>query len=238
MRALLDNKFAPVTFTCGFIASPFAQLSMAFIEWQRELDGKFGTQTEFKSFRGGLSDNLLALEPLTTPQNRYLLTETHSGWSAIFSNGLRVNDLFSPVSYLSSTLKCEGISVTCIPDRSSRAGTDEIQIYGAVKFILYGPNKTDWQNRIRSVSAANDVTGWRFATEGQVQPYEQTENYGKRRIVDRFTPEMLEFYCAALGIELFNADFYGERSLLAHTRNESPLGPTMTIAEARSYVHT
>lgn len=75
--------------------------------------------------------------------------------------------------------------------------------------------------------------------QGEVQPYEQTENYGKRKIVDRFTPEMLESYCAALGIELFNPGFYGEQSLLEHTtkRAASAQGPMMSIEEARSHVH-
>jgi hypothetical protein len=102
---------------------------------------------------------------------------------------------------------------------------------------LYGPNNTDWLNRIRSISVANDVSGWEFVAQGEVQPYEQTENYGKRRIVDRFTPEMLESYCAALGIELFNAGFYGEQSLLEHTTKRAAQGPIMSIDEARSHVH-
>ena len=39
--------------------------------------------------------------------------------------------------------------------------------------------------------ADGSVTGWEFVALGEVQPYEQTENYRKRKIVDRFTPEML-----------------------------------------------
>ncbi len=235
MKALLDNRFAPVTFTCGFVESSFAQFSTAFLQWRHQINEKFGTQTERKSFRASLSESLLALEPLTTPLDRYLLTETRSSWSAIFSNGLHVNDVHSPVSYLPSVLKCRGLEVVCVPDRSALAGKDALRIYGAVVFALYGPSKMDWLNRIRSVSLTKDVGGWEFAANGEVQPYEQTENYRKRR-VDRFTPEMLESYCAALGIELFNADFYGEESLLEHTKRASQ-GPTMSIAEARSHLY-
>jgi hypothetical protein len=237
MKALLDNRFAPVTFTIGFVESHFAEFSQAFIQWEDQLDEKFGTQTETKSFRVSLSESLLALEPLTTPLDRYLLTETRSGWSAIFANGLRGNDVFSPVSYLPTVLRCRGLNTVCVPDRSGTADRDELRIYGAVKFAMYGPDHTDWLNRVRSVSVSNDVDGWRFAAEGTVQAYEQTENYQKRRIPDRFTPEVLESYCAALGIELFNPDFYGEQSLLIHTKRAAPRGPTMSIAEARSRIH-
>lgn len=237
MKALLDNRLAPITFTWGFVESPFAQFSEAFILWQNELDAKFGTRTEGKNFRAPLSQSLLALDPLTTPLDRYLLTETRSGWSTIFANGLRTNDVHSPVSYLPTALGCRGLEIACVPDRSNLASKGGIQIYGAVKFALYGPNKTDWLNRIRSISLANDVSGWEFAAQGEVQAFEQTENYKKPNSIDRFTPEMLEFYCAALGIELFNADFYGEQSLLVHTKRAGSRGPTMSIAEARSHVH-
>jgi len=238
MKALLDNRFAPVTFTWGFVESPFTQFSEAFIQWQDQIAGKFGTSNERKNFRAPLSESLSALEPLTTPLDRYLLVQTRSAWSAIFANGLRVNDVHSPVSYLPTVLGCRGLEVACVPDRSNSADRDGIQVYGAVKFSLYGPNETDWLNRIRSISVTNDVSGWEFAAQGAVQPYEQIENYRKRKIVDRFTSEMLESCCGALGIELFNPDFYGEQCLVEHTtRAAGAQGPTMSIAQARAHLH-
>jgi len=104
---------------------------------------------------------------------------------------------------------------------------------------LYGPEQTEWINTIRRVAVTNDVTGWEFAANGGVQPYEQTENYQKRSVVERFTPDMLESYCAALGIDLFNPAFYGEQCLLEHTTNRAvgAQGPMMSIAEARSHLY-
>jgi hypothetical protein len=239
MKALLDHRFAPVTFEWGFVESSFAQFSGAFIQWHDRLDAKFGTRTDRKTFQAPLSESLLALNPLTSPLDRYLLTETRSGWTAIFANGLRGNDVYSPVSYLPTVLGCRGLAVACVPDRSDSAGRDEVQIYGAVKFALYGPNETGYGlNTIRSISVANDVSGWEFTAGGEVQLFEQPENYRKRRVVDRFTPEMLESYCGALGIELFNADFYGGQCLVEHTTNRaaSAQGPIMSIAEARSHL--
>lgn len=238
MKALLDNRFAPLTFTWGLVESPFDQFTQAFLQWQDQIDRKFDLHTESTNFRASLSESLLKLEPLTTPQDRYLLTETRSGWSAIFANGLRVNDVFSPVSYLPTVLRCRGIDISCVPDRSDSPHRGGFQIYGAIKFAIYGPtNESDWLNRIRSVSVWNDVNGWTFAAEGKIQPYEQTEHYRKRRITERFTSEMLESYCAALGIELFNPDFYGEQSLLVHTTGKKFRGPSMSVVEARSRAH-
>ncbi len=235
-NALLDNACAPTTFSFGFVRSPLARFSEAFVYWQEEIGAEFGTQSEVRRFDAPLSEALLSLEPLTTPLDRYLLIETQSNWSAIFSNGLRVNDVFSPVSYLSEVLKCQGLLVNFTPDRSRNAGKDAFQIWGAVTFSLYGPEKTDWLNRIRHVGVTNDVGGWEFAEEGKVQPYEQTENYRKGKVVDRFTVEMLKSYCKALGIELFDADFYGGHCL-SHTKRAKQQGPTMSISQARSHLY-
>jgi hypothetical protein len=94
-----------------------------------------------------------------------------------------VNDVHSPVSYLPTVLKCRGLEVACIPDRSKSADREEVQIYGAIRFAIYGPNLIQWQNRIRFISITSDVTGLEFLAEGEVQPYEQIENYRRRQIV-------------------------------------------------------
>lgn len=236
MKALLDNQFAPVTFTCGFVESPFLELSETFVRWWNQITANSEARMENRRFCAPLPEALSALEPLTTPSDRDLLIETRSRWSAIFSNGLRVNDVLSPVSYLPTVLKSRGLNVVCVPDRSGKAGKDGLQIWGAVKFGLYGPDRKTWGNLIRSVSVTNDVGGWEFGATGEVQPFEQTENYRKRRTVDRFTPEMLQSYCAALGIDLFNEHFYGGECLLSHIKRVAQPGPTMSIAEARAHV--
>lgn len=236
MKALIENKFAPVTWTCGFVECPFAEFCNAFTKWRQEIDARFGTQTEKRHFNGSLPEALLVLEPLTTPLDRYLLIETRSPWSAIFANGLRVNDIFSPVSYLPQVLKCRGLNVVRVPDRSEIGAKDALQIYGAVTFSLFGPEKTDWLNEIRHVGVAND-DGWEFAATGEIQPYEETENYSKRKVVDRFTAEMLERYCAALDIRLFDEDFYGGACLGLHMKTAAPSGPAMSLAETRSHLY-
>jgi hypothetical protein len=49
---------------------------------------------------------------------------------------------------------------------------------------------------------------WSFQQTGEPQPFEDLAAYQRRRIRDRFTPEMLETYCEALGIRPFDEDFY------------------------------
>jgi hypothetical protein len=236
-KALLDNAYAPITFSFGFIQSPFDKFSEAFTSWQKEICSEFSVGIEFTHFSAPLIEALLRLEPLRTLADRYLLIETRSNWTAIFSNGLRVNDVVSPVSYLSEVLKCQGLTVNSVPDRSRRAGKDGLQIYGAVTFTLYGSEKTDWLNRIRHVGVTKDVDCWEFAAQGEIQPYEKLERYQERKLVDRFTVEMLDSYCASLGIRLFDANFYGGQCLLALAKRAKNPGTSMSIAEARSHLY-
>jgi len=234
MKALLDNRFAPITFHLGFVECPFTDLAQAFIRWRKEIDEKLGTRTESTHLSTSFPDALLRLEPLRTPLDRYLLIETRSDWTAVFSNGLRVNDVFSPVSYLPTLLGCRGLEVTSVPDRSTKGAKDGLQVWGAVVFALYGSTKTDWLNRIRRVAVTNDVSGWQFTEDGEIQRYEQPENYRSRKVMDRFTVEMLESYCRALGIEVFDASFYGGQCLVSHTETTTPPGPATSVSAVSS----
>jgi hypothetical protein len=236
VRPLLNNAFAPVTFRFGFVETSFSSLSDVFQEWFRTIDAKYpNLRTEFTSITAPLSTALLSLEPLTSPSDRYLLVETSSDWTAIFANGLRVNDVASAIGYLPTVLKCRGVEVGYAPDFSKSNRKNLIRKWGSTLFALYGPTKTDWLNRIRHVQVWNDVDGWTFDEGGEVQPFEEPDVYKKRRIADRFTSEMLERYCKALGIELNRDDFYGRRSCAVRTTGQKHRGDlAMSIADARA----
>ncbi len=103
-----------------------------------------------------------------------------------------------------------------------------------MKFTLFAPEPREFLNIERSVSVINDVGGWEFNSVGSVQGFEHVERYSARRIADRFTPEMLEEYGRALGLELFDEAFYGGAGLITHA---APWFlrklPTTTLADAR-----
>jgi hypothetical protein len=237
MSFLLNDDFAPVTFRFGFVETSFPALCAAFEQWHRSTDAKYGVKTELRAILAPLATALLSLEPLTTPLDRYLLVETRSNWTAIFANGLRVNDLFNPVSYLPLLLNCRGLEVGYAPDRSGSKRKDSIRMWGHTLFALYGPTNTDWLNRIRHLSVSNDVSGWSFSESGEVQPFEEPDAYAKKKIKDRLTIEMLGRYCGALEIQLNQVDFYGPRSCVVKTTGQSQRGAlSMSIVEARSHL--
>src|SRR5262249_10075236 len=77
-------------------------------------------------------------------------------------------------------------------------------------------------NHERTLQVVNDGGQWRFEAYGSVLPFEQPERYKVRPIRKRFTPEMLEAYCSALGIRLFDERFYGPRCALFHSTQQLP----------------
>lgn len=235
MKALLNNERAPVTFGAGFIEASFSEYCNEFTSWWERL----GIEFETFLFEADLKEATLRLEPLQTPQNRYLITETRSLWTAILSNSRLGSDVTSVVSYLCKVLGCRAVTIQCSPSLTKREGNKtSIVHYAATSFTLDGPHETEWLNQIRHVSTRKDGGPWKFFQRGEVQPFEQVAQYENKHIRDRFTPEMLESYCAALGILAFDETFYGPKSFLLHQLTKFPsTSPKWTFQEAQAYLY-
>ena|ERR1051326_1473077 len=237
LKTLLNNKFAPLTYQVGFLEATLENALGAFLKWQSEIGTKVGRQPRHKQFIGSLQHGLARLEPLTTPPTKVLLMETCSRWTAFFDNGLQMSDPESPVGHLCTIIPCRGVVVHCAPDRSHTADRDAIRIYGIVSFRMFTPHATSWLNQERGVVAMNDGGSWLFSANGAEQPFEEPARYRARRVVERFTDEMLGCYCKALGIEFFDEAFYGPNiSVIDTIQKLAPGSPVMSLKEAGSHI--
>ena len=198
MNRLLDGRFAPATDSFGFLQAPLAGLTEFFDRWLNGL-----RPTKLDSFQGELPN---ALERLGNKcASRVLLAETRSNWVAVFVD--RADSFHSEVGHPASAYPCRGISVRWFLhtiDKDTKKGQ-----YGALTFQTIADHPTDFLNTERTVDVGCYENGWSFSATGPVQPYEQTEAYRARKVRDRFTPELLAAYCRAVGIDVFNAEFYG-----------------------------
>lgn len=220
MKTLLDDRFAPITYSWGFLDAPFQRVVDETVSWQKSIF----LRVETLALEGSLSGCLVHLEPLITPPRKKLLLRTKSNWVPYFDNGVNGGDPSSFVGYMSERLRCRGLAVTCIPNT-------------AVRFELYSPEKRDWLNLERSIAAVNDYGKWTFRTTGSVQPFEKTEQYKAKAVKDRFTAELSEEYCAALGIRLSDQDFYGPTGLLINICDPLPSSSIpISLAEARKRI--
>jgi hypothetical protein len=230
MKYLLDNAFAPLTFSWGFLDAPVDVVGRAYVRWQRMILHRVKTIP----IDLPLADALRQLEPLDMASQRVLFLSTKGRWTACFDNGATGGNPATFVGELAERVRCRGIACGSIPDTLTRRDAGKPGTWGAVKFTLFGAEKRDFLNVERSVSVMNDVRGWEFKTIGKVQDFEQVERYGAKRIADRFTPEMLAEYCRALGISLFDEHFYGGSGLMTSSSPWFlPKLATITLAQAR-----
>jgi hypothetical protein len=98
---------------------------------------------------------------------------------------------------------------------------------------MYGPEQTEWLNLVRALSAVQDQGRWEWTATGIVQSFEDVAMYQKPRVRDRFTPDMLARYCAALGIQLFDDDFYVGGGHMVENGNVRGSIRTETLQQAR-----
>ncbi|MET8147896.1 hypothetical protein ACIBSW_25085 [Actinoplanes sp. NPDC049668] len=155
------------------------------------------------------------LAPLTThARPRELLVQTaNPDWTAYFDCGADGTDGVSFVGHLTRTLKCRGVIVSSIP-HTFGTKLEQPGRLGAVQFELLGPEDTEFLNYVRTISVTHDGSRWQFEAGGTIQDFEDISHYSARRIKDRFTSDVLNQYCQALGLSPFDPVFYGAKGSL------------------------
>ena len=220
MIELFSGKFAPITDTIGFLRCDLETAVKAFLDWQGDIQSKRGVSLVDTRLSGSFMSDMNHLLPLTSVERRrYLFIPTKSNWTAFLDNGHQGTDAFSHISYLAEKLSCDAVRTTYIPE-----GYDDR--YPATILEIFGPDKTDFLNSVRSISAAFYGAKWAFSAEGRVQPFEDVQRYSDRVLKKRFTGEMLEAYLNYLEIAAFDESFYspkGERAILVS--KTGPIAP-------------
>jgi hypothetical protein len=234
---LLEERWAPVTSTMGFLELGAEQTAQAFATWQRGLMTPRGITVEVLPVSGNLEQVLSSLLPLTSGETqRHLLIPTRSAWTAYVANGWTGTDAASPMSYMARRLSIRCLRVVAVPHTPRK---NQGVRYGAVMLDVFGPEQPGKiHNYVRALEVANDGGRWVFEQEGEPFPFEQVERYQARRVRDRFTFEMLKDYLRHLGLEPFEEDFYmppGSRAwLIQKTGPFTTVGREYTLEEARA----
>ena len=230
MPALFDGKLEPITFRMGFLESSLTSVLDAFVSWRSRINPELA-RTDVP---GGLVAAAAHLAPFSTPPTRVLFLATDSPWTAYVDNGLRGPDPVGTIGHLATTMACRGVIACCVPSTLTRETGRALGTYGSVQLQLFAPHRTQFLNYERTISATQDGARWRFDATGTEQPFEHPERYSAKRVQDRFPPELLEEYCHALGIRLFDDSFYPGPASLFSLREPAPATPTFSLADARA----
>jgi hypothetical protein len=233
MLTLIEDKLAPVTFSAGFLNRPLSDVRDFFLTWKKQLYTSFAFSEIALPLQGALNE----LQPLTPIPRRWLLLPTTGDWVAYFDNCVRGPDPAPPVCYLSQKLACRGVVVRAVPHTLSDETGTKPGLYGIVQIEMFAPYQTKFLNYERSISVAYEGGKWSFEAVGTVQNFEEAENYQSRRIIDRFTPEMLKRYCYALGIRIDSPEFYQTPGVLCWTNDPLPAGHSaLSLAQAQQQI--
>ena len=233
MRTLLNEQFAPITSSIGFLEVPLDEARMSLEDWRRSLYDR----VEVSRPTEGFPEVLMRLEPLTSgARPRELLVAAGSSWTAYFDCSLRGTDAVSTIGHLSRILRCQGLAVATKPHTIGEPGVRKGRS-GSVKFELFGPLKTDFLNYVRTVEVVFDGSTWVFGANGTEQEFEEPKAYQARRVRDRFNSAILERYCQALGLDVFDPDLYGPWAVLFESSVVMPAeGVTMSLDEAQNWL--
>jgi hypothetical protein len=218
---LLDRHLAPTTNAIGFWECPAERVRDEFVAWLRWLNRDV---TVFE-VNGSLDDAVAALRPLGACPYRQLVFQTSSQWTAYLDSGLRGTDTASPIGHLCRVIPCRGLIARWVPHTRRKTETGWTGEYGIVDFDLLADHPAARLNTERAILMMNDGGPWKFHTVGDPLPFEQTERYEAKKIRDRFTVDMLEEYCRAIGVEVFDEEFYGPRGYVIEQRFREPNGP-------------
>jgi len=228
---LLDDRYAPITSEIGFLmADPGTVADAMLAWWEKRL--KPPPRAVREDVTGGslgaLLGSLLPLDRVIPRRN--LLLPTDGPWTAALNNHWQGPDIRSTVGVLSRDLGTLGVTASAVVDdrRAEPPGR-----FGGTTFAVY----TASLNPARGIWAINDGGRWVFEQTGSPLPFEREELYRRRRrIRDRFTPELLEEYCERFGIRLFDERFYapGHRAILISTPDAVAHQETVTLEVAQA----
>lgn len=219
---LFGGAMAPFTSIVYYVEAPLDAVMAARRRWNAGI--RF--PEKHRSLRGPLAELLTRLEPWAMPSWKSLYTRTTGGWTAVFSQG---SDL-SSVDHDASLLRTRVLRTAHSPDIKVRG---RMVSYGSTAFWLCDGTREDLAplHGLRSIQASRQ-SGWSWVEHGEVQPFEETERYGARRIADRFDLPMLNRYCAALGIDRANAAFHGPDAVLVEIVRRRRTRPPRSMSSA------
>ncbi|QWL25631.1 hypothetical protein [Rathayibacter toxicus] len=225
---VFGNQFAPVTSTIGFVNAPIERVAEAYRAW---LSSSPGIDFAFSWVEGGLREAVWSLEPVVSggsTKDLYVQT-ADSEWTAFFDNGGLGGGPLSGVSALGKRLGVRSLYISSKPAPSS-------QLSGSRRLVIFEPDPIPGAEITRLVPAIELIKDgrWSLDLSGDPLPFEDLEAYTRRRVAERFTPDMLNDYCAALGLRPFDDDFYPGPCFLSRRIIDWPvLRKPETFAEAQ-----
>ena len=192
---LLNGESDPITSEIGFLEHDARSVANFFEDWLRRIYTEVGILVVRRELTGSLETKLDCLLPLTNVRpRRQLLMPTQGNWTAYLDNGWRGTDAGSAVRCPCREIRCRGIRAVSTPDTTRRISGRELGRPGGTMLEVYAADPSCYlpSDTQRAIWASNDGGRWEFGTYGDPFEFEDLERYNRRRVRDRFPPELLD----------------------------------------------
>lgn len=144
--------------------------------------------------------------------SRYLLVPLSGSWTVLLNDATLGTDTGMLPSLWARDGLGSAIRAVAVPQRTNS--------YEATILEVYDPKAADEVLRLRrAISAMNDGGRWRFDQEGEPFSFEATDLYSKKRIRERFSPDVLYQYLVALGVPALEESELGFAEAILLRRN-------------------
>ncbi|MEV0678694.1 hypothetical protein AB0I60_19465 [Actinosynnema sp. NPDC050436] len=198
--------------SAGFVEGAVADVAAELAAWRAEL----GLGPRTRRVPGPLAAQLPHLNPLLPGLRPRELLVQHGSWVAYFDSYAHATDATSTCSELARRLGVRAFGVSRVAEPIRCAG---MEARLGVQFRLWGPGGTTPEGYVRTIDVIEDGGRRHWGASGEPQAFEDTARYANPDIRQRFTVEVLDRYCAALGVDLTDDRSYGS-GILVESRLE------------------
>jgi hypothetical protein len=176
----------PATQTAGY----FETSAPVFADW---LVGALGSPWQARRWAGGSLAEAAELVRPHVPLRRYLLLPV-SRWTVMLNDGPQGTDVGVLPMHAARELGCRSVRAVATDPRNG-------DTFPATIMEVYDPAAVDDPMLCRrTIYAMDDGGRWEFGESGERFDFEDVDAYRRRRVRDRFTPELLERYLTELGV--------------------------------------
>jgi hypothetical protein len=222
-------KYQPVTWYVGVVeACPkdvVASIHPKYIP-NEELDGIY---QEKKTIDEGFA----AMEPIGSP-TKFLLAQAVDGRTILFRNSA-ADMLELPTWSVAGDLNVSAHYICSVPNTISK---DQYSGKWGARKIEFRTVQTPFNKEPAfGIQVINDCGRWHFYRYGEKQPFEEEKAYKAWRKPERFTEAMLVHYCDALGIPVYNRNFYADEWILIKAKPDKYAHMGYSYEEAKVKFH-
>ena len=262
---LLGGKYEPITYTLCFFRGDYTYVAECFKKWANNLKTSFalrGVDTKHlttneiskRPFMHGANPTSLkeyafrSVLPLQLSGSRLTFVQCRNNWTAVITNSPKLFVDYTGYTWnMRRLFSLDSVILRYVPNIYPPKNYKELetyhQSYGSLELSYTNPSGTliHGNSTGRWISLSRQgLRKWDFYNKGEPFDFEDISIYEKRRVTDRFTPELMLQYAQKLGIDPYNIDFYDGPAILYENRaewcisNENPeIIKPFTPAEAR-----